>query len=222
MGYPAAAALVAAAAGAAREALDALDTEQLEALRTQAIIAVETHCAQSFETAETLTLTLDGDGSKRLRLPRRLADLDELSVTGTTLAADQVVIADDRGSLTITPVDTSNAYLRAMASMDEDMAEHRRRFHAGEGNIAITGLWGWPDEDFPASVGVALRMDMEENALADGSSLAGTIHAFRRMGLRSVRQGNLAADIGPGQSGLSPRAQRMVADFVWLPTGIAV
>lgn len=222
MAYPTSAALVAAASGAAREALQALDDDQLDALRTAAIAAVENHCGQSFDGDEEATVTLDGTGGTRLYLPRRLAELDTLAVAGTGLAADQVTLADDFGALTINPVDVSNAYLRAMATLDDDMTSGNRRFHYGVANVTITGTWGWPDDDFPAAIAVALRMDMEENALADASSLAATIHAFRRLGLRSARQGNLSADIGIGQAGLSPRAQRMVAKFVWPVRGVAV
>lgn len=210
--YPSAAALVAGASGDARAALDALDAAQQDTLRTAAIVAVEEHCHQSF-TAVTEARVFDTVGGSRLLLDQRLAVLDTVQVWSTSLIAADFRLSRDRSVLTIAPIDTSTAYLRAMVELDPDMRS--RHLPDRNGSATVTGTWGWLSTEMPAGVAVALRIDMEDNALADSNALSSSVQSFRAMGLRSIRQGNLSADLLGHTPGLSARAKRALAGLVW-------
>lgn len=204
MSYPTTAELVAASSVSE---LTSLDATQQDSLRVASIAAVEEFCGQSFE-AEVKTLTLDGQGSNALYLPERLAVLNDLALRGYSLGADSFVLSSRRDRISLSLTGGLGYYEQAMAEVS------REKFPVGIGTVSITGTWGWLDAEFPAVVAVALRYDMEDTARADANGLAPTIYAFRKLGLRTISQGNLNADM-QGSTGLTPRVTDILAPYVW-------
>jgi hypothetical protein len=187
-------------------ALQDLTTEAAEDLWRAAIRAVEGFCGQSFESVDETRL-LSGTGSDVLYLPRRLESLTTLEVLGTSLDLTSVTMSDARDRLVVTPASFGNYAVRAMRDYDDP-----RLFPYGNDNVTITGTWGWtapPDE-----VRLALRLDLEDNALADSHALSETIRAARKLGLTEISQGNLRASLSSSY-GLSERVQTLLADHVW-------
>ncbi|WP_297776457.1 hypothetical protein [Mycobacterium sp.] len=206
MGYPTAAELV--AASAVPELTGAAEPDQ-EALRTAAIVAVETYCGQSFDT-EVATYTVDGSGDGVLYLPRRLATLTALSVNDEPWAVGDVVVSDDRTRLLFS-LTGGSAYSRMMLAVQG--IDQERVWPSRRGAIALTGTWGW--DEVPDAVSAALRIDMEDTARADVNDLSSTVAASRKLGLTGIRQGNLSLSIGE-VGGLSPRAIRLLSnDLIW-------
>lgn len=225
MGYPSTATLVTASTVAE---LSSLTSDQQDALRTEAIIAVEGHAQQSFtqegNTGSPVTKTLDGPGGDALPLPKRLASLSELAVACSSLNAAGVVLGDDHDRLTISRTGAGTTWLtRAQA----DIEGHRDRgFLYGQGNITISGVWGWTDAEYTAqlaAVTTALRYDMEDRAVANAHALATTVRSARGLGLDDVSQGNLNMTLGAEEPAVSARVQRVLIDLVWpaAPGGLA-
>lgn len=219
MAYPTATAIVAASSGDARAALDALDTAQLASLRDSAIVAVEEYARQSFAGASTATKVLDGHGTDRLDLPEHLEALTAASVDGVSLGIDEFALDEAGSFLTILARGGGNAYTRLMGTLDPDWDPARRGFTLGRGTVSLTGTWGWTT--CPTNVALALRFDMEDNALADSHALAASIHAYRALGLRDIRQGNLSATV-QDTPGISARVARMLRPYVWQPAARSV
>lgn len=214
MSYPTRATLVAASSS---EELLALSTAQQDALRAEAITAVEQFTGQSFEAEGTeeapVTKHVTGQGGQLLYLPARLESLDTLEITHSGLTADDVTVADDFASISIAQSAPATWLERALA--DSQPSE----FPPGS-SVAITGIWGW--SACPAAVATALRFHMEDRAAADAHKLAPTVRAARALGLDSVDQGNLSLSIARPEAMLSTRARRQVADLVWRATGVVV
>jgi hypothetical protein len=206
VGYPTAAELV--ADSAVPELTGAAAPDQ-EALRTAAIVAVETYCGQSFES-EVATYTVDGSGDGVLYLPRRLDALTGLAVNDEPWAVGDVVLSDDHTRL-LFALTGGSAYSRAMLAVQG--IDQTRVWPSRRGAVALTGTWGW--DTVPQAVTDALRIDMEDTARADANDLASSVAASRKLGLTGLRQGNLSLSIGE-VGGLSPRAIRLLSsDLIW-------
>lgn len=213
-GYPSLAELLADSSSAE---LAALTDDQADALRDEAIFAVETRCRQSFTAEGTaddpVTKHAVGQGGGVLYLPARLASLSAVEIAGSALGAGDLSLADDFASLSIAQSSPSTWLERAL--VDSAASE----FPNGS-QVAISGVWGW--EEVPEAVVTALRFHMEDRAAADAHKLAPTVRAARSLGLGSVNQGNLNLSIDHREAMLSARAARQVAGLVWRATGVAV
>lgn len=217
--YPSTAELVAASSVAA---LTDLDAAQQDALRAEAITAVEAYTGQSFTqegtTEDPVTKVLDGTGGRTLALPRRLASLATLGVDGAGITVDDVVVSDrgDRLSLRAGPTGGSWAD-RTVAELE---GARSRVFASGPGSVRVSGVWGW--EECPDAVVTALRFHMEDRAAAEAHKLAETVRAARGLGLADVRQGNVTFTLG-AEPLLCARAKREISDYVWRsPIGVVV
>ncbi len=219
--YPSTAELI--AASNVSELTDLTEAQQ-DALRAESILAIEGYCAQSFEVEgtgeEPVQRILDGNGARKIYLPKRLVSLSALSVVGVALAASDVVLSEDHDRLHISDEADSASWLtRAMADIT---GERESLFTAGVGTVAVSGIWGWADDEFPDAVGTALRYDMEDRALADGHALSETVRSARALGLGGVQQGGLSIDLAAGEPEVSTRVARLLSDYIWQSAAGAV
>jgi hypothetical protein len=201
MAYPTRADVV---AGSSQDELTSLDAAQQDALYDAAIQAIEEFTGQRF-APEVKTVVVDGNGKQELFLPERLEELTAVALGGHLIGLDDVAL----------DVDGTRLYWSSYVGSGYAAIPwgDSRTFRSGFGNIALTGTWGWTEA--PAAIETALRYDMEEQAAADASGLAGSVAAYRRLGLRSAAQGNLRVDLADAPTGLSARAQRVLAPYVW-------
>jgi hypothetical protein len=185
-----------------------------------AIQGVEHFTGQSFQSWAGTQL-LDGQGGDTLYLPRRLERLDALLVDGQDFDLTSVQLSPDGARLALARPVGSYA-VRAMR--DGFPYEHwndTRTFRSGVGAVSVTGLWGW--STVPPAVTTALLWDMEDQARADTSALAGTVAAYRRLGVTEIVQGNLRATLGGSVPMLSPRATSLLGELIWRgPAGYLV
>lgn len=209
MGYPSTATLVAASSVAE---LDELSTAEQEALRAVAISSVERFTGQSFTVdGPGSTMVVDGSGGREVFLPRRVEALTAITVKGSAIDLTDVALSSDGSRLYFQPLADGYA-VQAMRDTPYDT----RTFRRGAGTLVLVGTFGW--SACPDAVTQALRLEMEEQALADASALSGIVSAHRRLGLRDIAQGNLRATIGvPGEIGA--RASRLLAPLVWTGAG---
>jgi hypothetical protein len=201
-----------------------LTEAQQDALRAESILAIEGYCAQSFDAEGTdkapVERILDGNGARKIYLPKRLVSLSVLSVVGVALAASDVLLSEDHNRLHISDeADASSWLTRAMADVT---GEREALFTAGPGTVAVSGVWGWADAEFPDAIGTALRYDMEDRALAGGHALSETVRSARALGLDGVQQGGLSVDLAPGEPEVSTRVARLLVDYIWQSAAGAV
>lgn len=207
MAYPTAAELV---AESTVDELVQLTADQQEGLRQAAILAVEEFTRQKFEPVVE-TRALRGTRKRQLYLPKRLEALTTISVSGAALSG--VVVSEDGDYIELPLTAGLGYYEQAYAEVSgED-------FRGFDGRLEITGTWGWTD--VPEPVKLALRYDMEEQALADANQLSSTIAAYRKLGVRAISQGNLRVQIGD-EVVLSPRVQRQLSRYMWAAVGETV
>lgn len=216
MAYPSRADLVTASEVAE---LTGASNEKQDGWYAVAKRAVESFCGQRFDSEDT-TLVEDGDGSRLLPLRRRLAVLTAISGEASSIGVGDVeIVSPDHNALRI----------KASAAGGGNWVERLMRdgvgvsFPLGRGTVSITGTWGWTDAELPADVdtaiGIALRLDMEDQALADDHGLASTVRAQARLGIREISQGPLSADIEPVDIPLSPEVQAVLEPYIWEPVG---
>jgi hypothetical protein len=215
MAYPTAADLV---AESNVDELTGLTLPEQEQLWRSSISAVEEFTGQAFLLESGETKYIDGPGGRTLFLPKRLDSLTDLSVTGSGLSLDDVYLSEKHDQLIVLPTaGIGNYYEQALRDLDGNLPLN---FRFGVGTVQVTGDWGW--SVVPETVRDAIRIDMEDQALADANALSDTVRSVRALGLRDISQGNLAAGIGLS-SGISLRAQRLLAPYVWLgPIGVVV
>lgn len=212
MGYPTRAALV---AQSTVDELTGLTADQQDGIYAAAIAAVESFCRQSFGAAVVEEKLLDGSGGDVLYLPVRLESATAVSVEGSSLSIEDVAIGDDHDRLILSPP-VGNYYTRALMDGPEC-----RRFRWGRRNVRVNGTWGWTDS--PAAIDQAVRFDMEDTARADANGLTSTIMSYRKLGVKSIRQGSLSADLYETAADLSDRASALAKNFVWEgPIGVLV
>jgi len=194
--------------------LIALEPEQQEALRSAAIVAIEAYCGQSFENDPETTVLVESAGGYELYLPKHLRSFTDVSQLGGDALALDAIRVDPEGDRICFDSGLVGAGYYEQALYDVSGGDYGSAFPAG--TLSITGDWGW--ETAPPSVATALRYDMEEQALADTNALSSTVHAVRRLGLSSIGQGSLRAQlVAPPM--VSPRVERLLADYVWMGTG---
>lgn len=221
MAYPDTADLV--AASTVPELVD-LEVAEQDALRASAITAVEAYCRQSFlpdgTTGSPVTHTFDGTGSRLLYLRKgpsllRLSELTALTVNDGAVATDAVRLDEQRGRLSLKDPGTWGSYYeRAMEQVTRGPCEV---FDQGSSNIAVSGVWGWTDDDYDADLaGVteAIQFDMEDQALANAHGLAGSVRAARALGVESINQGGMSVGLRRGEPAISARCQRALSGLV--------
>ena len=217
--YPTTKELVDASSNAELKAL--AEVEQ-EALRAEAILAIEGHCRQSFAAEsgsgsgsgdEFATLSIDGTGSRTLYLPRRLASLHVLTVAGASIGAGDVELNAEHDRLSITDEGSATNWLLQAAA--EFSQRPQALFTAGAGTVSVTGVWGWADDEYPEAITTALRFDMEDRALANAHALSDTVRSARALGLTGVNQGGLSIELGNGEPAVSTRVRRLLKDYRW-------
>lgn len=220
MAYPTTAELVDASSV---DELVELVPEQQDGLRTEAILAVEGHCNQSFTPEGTdddpVTKTIDSPGGRVLYLPKRLSSLSALAISGSAITTSDVALDDEHARLNVIDRRSGGSWLtRAEAEMEwPDLS-----FPQGSGTAAVSGIWGWSDVEYAArlsGVSTALRYDMEDRALANAHALADTVRSAKALGLAGVSQGNLSLELDGRESGLSLRVQRLLTGLVWENAG---
>lgn len=214
MAYPTTAELV---AGSTVDALTDLTSDQQDAKRAEAIVAVESHCRQSFTAEGTeeapVALLVDGNGGRELWLPRRLVLIDSLSVSTGAFGADDVVLNDSHDRLHLG--DAAGPSTWATRVIAAATGTTRPVFPAGPGTVEVTGVWGWAEDEYPEAVTTALRFHMEDRALADAHALADSVRSARGLGIAGISQGNLSADLTRGEPLISTRVRRQLQRYRW-------
>lgn len=207
-GYPTTGELV--AASSVSELL-VLSGPQQDALRDVAIADIERFCGQQF-TTYVGDLVVDGGGGREVFPPKRVEVLTAIVVKGTSIDLTDVVVSERGDRIHFLPLSTDYAVM-AM----RETAYDSRTFRSGSGTVILTGTFGW--SVVPAPVVQAIRIEMEQQALADASPLSGIVGSSRRLGLRNISQGNLRAEVGD-PSVVSPQAARLLDPaYVWLGPG---
>lgn len=221
--YPTTAELI---AGSTVTELTGLTADQQDALRQEAIDAIEGFCHQSFEPegteAEPVTRTIDGTGSRVLYLPQRLVSLTGLSVAGGGFTDADVALSDRRDHLRIPQESDGSTW--ATRAVAEITGSREALFPAGPGTVEVTGIWGWADAEYPEQVTTALRWDMEDRALANAHALADTARSARALGIGSVDQGGLSLSLDRAEPEVSSRVKRALrgGQLVWSPVAGAL
>lgn len=210
MGYPTTEDLV---TGSSVPELTGLGDDEKDALRASAIAAIEGFCRQSFATAQTDdTILLDGNDLQTLYLPRRLAQFDSIAFNGTAVESDGFLLNLAHNRLSIREPGSWGTWAdRVVAEVD---GAPRSEFPIGNSNVAVTGTWGWTDDEYDAELGavtVALRWDMEDQARVEASKLTQLVQTARSQGLASISQGGLSADLSRRAPTISPRVKRVLA-----------
>jgi hypothetical protein len=218
MPYPTADELIAGITGRAAEILAGYTAEQKDALRDSAIDAIERYTRQSFLLDVAVERILDGTGTQELWLPARLEELTAIAIAPTGIAIDlpTVTLNENRSRLSFRGYSSAGWAMKAQAQAWGVPAEGRT-WPATNDSVHIIGDWGWPE--IPTAVITALRMDIEDAALADDDSLTAMVQALQAQGVKSMRQRNLALELRGGAVGdetvVSPRVQRQLAGYVW-------
>lgn len=214
-GYPSPAELV---AESTLDALTSMPYEQQEVLYLAAKLAVEEYTGQVFDFEDNVTKVIDGRGGRTIYLPKRLESLTTLEISGSGLDQTQVVLSEAHDALHVSATaGFGNYYEQALWRIQGEPA---LEFTYGVGTVTITGDWGWAD--FPQAIRSAMRLDMEDQALADTNSLMETIRAFQKMGIRDASQGGLNFAV-VASAGLSDRVRTLLDGYVFQGAiGVAV
>ena len=207
MAYPDTATLVAASSV---EELTGLTTEQQDSLRAAAIVAVESYCCQPFTDFPAETVDVEAGGGYELYLPKRLRVLTSVTPYGGDPLEEAALGVDPEGDRIVFHQNVVGTGYYSQALYEVSGGDYPTCFPLG--TLQITGDWGW--EDPPDAVVVALRYDMEEQALADQNALSSTVHAVRKLGLANIGQGSLRAELVTPPL-VSPRVEALLRDYLW-------
>ena len=191
-------------------ALTNLPFESQYALWLASKSAIEEYTGQTFEFEPDTLRAFDGTGDRSVYLPKRLEVITDLEVSYSSLGVADVDLHDDRNKLTVrSDAGIRNYYERAIVRIQDNPS---LLFTSGVATVRVTGDWGW--EEFPEAVREAMRLDMEDQALADTNALSESLRAYQKLGMRDVRQGNLTAAV-TAVSGLSDRVRHLLDPYVW-------
>ena len=215
-------------AGSAVTALTEMSEAEQATLRIAAIAAVEDLCSQRLAPVDG-SRRVAGTGGDELLLPMRLAVLDSVGyVGGAPFAPAEAVLTEDHSRLAFSS-EWGGGWLPQAEWEAVGFGSPRRTWPLGVDNIAVAGTWGFSHAEAHTwgAITAALRIDMEDMALADQSELGDSLRAFRALGIRSLSQGNLAVSWGDGGGGAGAAAtlpDRSVAllqgaGCVWMPFG---
>lgn len=218
MAYPTLETLVGASSV---QALTSLGDDEAAKLRNLAIYAAESFCAQKFGLEEGVSIAVDGSGKRALALPRRLATLDTLVVSASALTASDVSLSENHDALYVNNDAGFNWYERAIRDDQPPL------FASGIRSVTVTGDWGFTDDeiadDDPSTrLAMALRTDMEEQALALTGGLSESSRAFVKLRVTNLNEGPLSVNINQTAIGLSPDVMMLLEPYVWRPLGVLV
>lgn len=216
--YPSTAELVAASTVTE---FTGLTEAQQDALRQEAIDVIEGVCRQGFEQegseAEPVERIIDGPGSRELYLPKRLIELSTLEVPGGGLTASDVVLSEAGDRLHVAPESSGSSWAtRAVAEMT---GRTDPVFPDGPGSVTVTGVWGWAE--VPSAIVTAIRLDMEDRAMANQHALAESVRSTRALGVSGIDQGGLSVSLRAREPGVSARVRRVLrtgndgAGYIW-------
>jgi len=210
MAYPTTAELVAESTVGE---LVSLTPEQQDALRDAAITAAENYTGQAFTDYDG-EIEVEVEHGTEVYLPRRLRSFRSVTpVGGEPVDLTALRISDDGARIAWRPNIVGVGYY-SQALFEVSGGDYLKEFPTGV--LVIDGNWGWTNP--PAAVRMALRFDMEDNALADANALTPSVNYARTMGLTRLSQGNLNVDLGPLPT-LSPRVVRLLEAHVFLGRG---
>lgn len=196
------------------ESLLTREREVQESIYTMAIAAIERHCGQVF-TSEgdgsegPVTRTFDGNGSRILYLDRRLSSLDSLAMNGNAIDADNFTVSPRHNRISWATTNFGSWASRVVAEME--FGARLSFFDPGLDNIAITGVWGWTDAEFPVLLTDAILLCVEDYAAIEANALTETIAVARMQGVGSISQGDLSIDLTNRELDLSRRVKRVLA-----------
>jgi hypothetical protein len=204
------------------EALLAQPREKQEAWYAASRLAIENFCGQSF-AEEAATLTVEGRGSDRLPLPRRLATLTSVSGfesgdVALSSGHDELVtgsaVADDGGS-----------YGWGHSWIDRLMLGHAGGAFRNGRAYAVEGVWGFTDAEMPTTdadsvLALAMRYDIEEQAESETSELAWTARVASRHGVGGLGEGPLNLQLGGPALPLASRSQALLEPLIWQPPAV--
>lgn len=180
---------------------------------------VERLCNQTFDLEEDVTRTVDGNGGRRLSLPKRLVALSALSVPGSSIEAADVAVSASGDELTVGIGGMSGSTWVERAMLDAPLI-----FPTGPSMIEITGDWGWTDDEMAPTaespVGIAIRLDMEDQALVDAHGLRSSVRAAGRMGVSMIQEGPLNARVERPDELLSAEAVAVLEPYIWQPAAV--
>ena len=216
MGYPTRADLVAASDEAALTGANATAQDGWYAASKR---AVESYCGQRFDFWDEARI-VDGNGGQRLPLDVRLAELGTLTLYapgGGALDASDVVLTPDHDALVVKAENIGGGNW-----VERTLRDGLPAFPTGFGTVTIDGTWGWLDTELDPSdvttpIGVAMRLDMEDQALAKEHGLAATVRAQARMGVSTTSEGSLTAVQTSPEITLSPEVQTILEPLIWQP-----
>jgi hypothetical protein len=180
---------------------------------------VERFCNQTFDLQEDVTVSVDASGGRRLALPRRLVSVSAITVPGSSIEAADVSVSAAGDALTVGAAGSGSTWLER-ALLDAPLL-----FPDGTEQVEITGDWGWTADEMPPTadspVGIAIRLDMEDQALVASHGLAASVRAAGRMGVQAIQQGPLNARVERPELLLSEEAVAVLApDYVWQPVAV--
>lgn len=219
MAYPTRDDLVGASS---EDALTQLSSEEQDDLRLLAIAAVEDFCGQSF-TEEDTTRVVDGSGGKTLPLDRRLAEVTTVTVSGSSIDASDLALNERHDELYVTAeASAGNWYTRALR---EDIPP---LFTGGVSTVTIEGIWGWLDteldpDDLTSVIAMAIRRDMEDQAIAKETPLAQTARSMSKVRSPNLAEGPLNFTMNQGLVALSSEVMQLLRSqggrYIWHPVG---
>lgn len=212
MAYPSAADLVDASEEPTLAALSEAAQEEVWLL---AIRAVEAYCGQSF-AATTATRIVPSQGGHVLPLDKRLAELTSLSSAGSSLDASDVDFNERHSALSI------NASAFGSNWVERTLREDVPPVFAGP--VTIEGIWGWldteiADDDLDHPVNLAVRLDMEGQALSRAQPLAEAARTMAKIRSDSITEGPLTVRSSGSVLPISAECQALLEDFIWQPVG---
>lgn len=203
-------------------ALTALSPDGQEALWLATKLAIDMYTNQTFDYQPGVTRTMDGSGKRVQYVPKRLDSMTALSVTGSGLTLSDVLISEQHDKIEVRPTaGFSSYYVRAMMEIQDNPP---LSFVPGTGTVQITGNWGWPG--FPAPIREAMRLDMEDQAVSDTSSLSEQLRAYRKLGVRDISQDALSVGFTEYEArfiNLSDRVRTLLDAYIWQGSiGVAI
>jgi hypothetical protein len=219
-GYPSAPEIV---ADSSIDELTSLTEAEQDALWRSAIGEIEEYTGQRFNSV-TETRLVDGQGGRELYLPARLEAITAIAfpgneaawrlsgwVSGLTFA--DVLLDPEFDKLVVKSSAGLGYYSQTLLQLQP--GNGRMEFPYGQDSVEIAGTWGW--SSFPPAVRDAIRLDMEDQAIADSHQLSSNIRAYRKLGIKNMSQSGLAVAVALGQPGLSPQVMRLLEPYRWQP-----
>lgn len=215
MAYPTTAALVAASA---EPQLHGLDVATQDELRLLAIKAVEQFCGQVF-TETSAVRVLGAQGGHQLPLDKRLAEVTSIEVVDSSLDAADCYFNERHSALIVKQTSLSSNWVERVIREDTPPV-----FTSGDGTVTIDGKWGWLDTEIDGTdlahpVHVAIRLDMENQALTRATPLAEAARTMSRMRSDSITEGLLTVRTSGSVLPIATELQMLLHDFIWEPVG---